>query len=230
MIFTLEETSIISDMTLALLEDTGFYQVNYYSGELFKFGKNKGCEFFSKKCIENDSETFDEFCHVNGQPKCTHSRTHKGKCFVFEDYSNIPEEFQYFSNPKKGGSSVINFCPFSEVQYFYANYNPDSCKYGKSYLNGEYGQILGDNSFCFLSSLLPSSSELEEKSQAICYEVECDPNKKELIVKVGDEKLTCPKEGGNTTFPGYKGILECPRYIDFSLKIVIKFVMKYSVV
>ena len=30
MIFTLEETSIISDMTLALLEDTGFYQVNYY--------------------------------------------------------------------------------------------------------------------------------------------------------------------------------------------------------
>ena len=45
--------------------------------------------------------------------------------------------------------------------------------------------------------------------------MECDPNKKELIVKVGDEKLICPKEGGNTTFPGYKGILECPRYIDF---------------
>ena len=52
----------ISDITLALLEDTGFYKVNYFSGGLFKFGKNKGCEFFTKKCIENDKANFGEFC------------------------------------------------------------------------------------------------------------------------------------------------------------------------
>ena len=33
--------SAISDITLALFEDSGFYKVNYYSGGLFKFGKNK---------------------------------------------------------------------------------------------------------------------------------------------------------------------------------------------
>ena len=36
----------MSDITLGLFEDSGFYKVNYYSGGLFKFGKNKGCEFF----------------------------------------------------------------------------------------------------------------------------------------------------------------------------------------
>ena len=38
----------ISDITLAVLEDTGYYKVNYYTGGLFRFGKNQGCAFFSK--------------------------------------------------------------------------------------------------------------------------------------------------------------------------------------
>lgn len=38
---------VISDISLALLEDTGFYKVNYFSGGLFKFGKNKGCKFLN---------------------------------------------------------------------------------------------------------------------------------------------------------------------------------------
>ena len=43
----------MSDITLALFEDSGFYKVNYYSGGLFKFGKNKGCKFFNRKCLYN---------------------------------------------------------------------------------------------------------------------------------------------------------------------------------
>ena len=39
--------SAISDITLALFEDSGFYKVNYYSGGLFKFGKGAGCRFFN---------------------------------------------------------------------------------------------------------------------------------------------------------------------------------------
>ena len=36
---------VISDITLALLEDTGFYKIKYYTGGLFRFGKNQGCAF-----------------------------------------------------------------------------------------------------------------------------------------------------------------------------------------
>ena len=48
----------ISDITLALFEDSGFYKVNYYSGGLFKFRKDKGCDFFDTKCIVNGKATF----------------------------------------------------------------------------------------------------------------------------------------------------------------------------
>ena len=33
----------ISEITLALLEDSGWYKANYYTGGLMRFGKNKGC-------------------------------------------------------------------------------------------------------------------------------------------------------------------------------------------
>ena len=58
------------------------------------------------------------------------------------------------------------------------DYYPSSCKIGSSTLTSEYGEIIGDNSFCFISSLLPSTSRKEDSSQAICYQVECDENKK----------------------------------------------------
>jgi hypothetical protein len=56
---------VLSDMTLAFLEDLGFYQVNYYTGGLFRFGKNEGCAFLQKKCIydKGHSTSFpNEFC------------------------------------------------------------------------------------------------------------------------------------------------------------------------
>ena len=42
----------ISEITLASLEDLEYYEVNYYTGGLMRFGKNKGCTFFSEDCIE----------------------------------------------------------------------------------------------------------------------------------------------------------------------------------
>ena len=35
---------VMSNISIALFEDTGYYKVNYYSGGLFKYGKNKGCD------------------------------------------------------------------------------------------------------------------------------------------------------------------------------------------
>ena len=38
-----QEEMAISEFTLALLEDSGWYKPKYYTGGLFRFGKNKGC-------------------------------------------------------------------------------------------------------------------------------------------------------------------------------------------
>jgi len=45
--------NLISEISLALFEDSGWYKVNYELANLFLWGKDKGCDFldFSKKCI-----------------------------------------------------------------------------------------------------------------------------------------------------------------------------------
>ena len=41
----------ISNITLSLLEDTGWYSVNYETAQNIIWGKNRGCDFLNKKCI-----------------------------------------------------------------------------------------------------------------------------------------------------------------------------------
>ena len=206
----------ISDITLALFEDSGFYKVNYYSGGLFKFGKNKGCDFFSKKCMENGKAAFDEFCDIKNEPKCSSSRTLKSSCYI----NNYPKDienkgYQYFSNPKQGGFFSANYCPVPYELHDSKNYYPTHCQLGTSILSKEYGETIGENSFCFMSSLLPESSLNEINQMAICYEVECDTNNNNIIVKLGNEKIICPTEGGVIdNVKGYKGSIECPKYND----------------
>ena len=214
MISTHYNDNLISDITLALFEDTGFYKVNYYSGGLFKFGKNKGCDFLNQKCINNGKILSEEFCGEPTVPKCSSSRLSKGTCRVY-DYSGIatiPSQYQYFENPNYGGFMAANFCPISEYDRGNSDYYPENCKYGTSSLSSNYGEKMGDNSFCFVSSL--SSSGRESGERAICYEVRCDSSVKRIIVKVGSQEISCPNQGGSVSPSGFSGKLTCPKYTD----------------
>ena len=44
---TLGVDEVLSEFTLAFLEDTGLYKVNYYTGGLMKNGRNKGCKYIN---------------------------------------------------------------------------------------------------------------------------------------------------------------------------------------
>ena len=204
----------ISDITLALFEDTGFYKVNYYSGGLFKFGKNKGCSFFNKNCIENERATFDEFCHSMKEPICSSSKALKSSCYIVDYDSNLPKEYRYFSIPNKGGFFAAEYCPVPLEIYYENNYFPNHCKIGKSHLPAEYGESIGKDSLCFMSSLLPISSSTAVNSKIpICYITQCDSVNKNIIIKLGSEKITCPNEGGILYNPsGFKGNIVCPKY------------------
>ena len=45
---TYNEEEVISEFTLALLEDSTYYKPNYYTGGLMRYGKGKGCDFVKK--------------------------------------------------------------------------------------------------------------------------------------------------------------------------------------
>jgi len=53
--------NLISDITLALFEDSGWYKVDYKMSNLFLWGKGAGCGFFdtSKKCIQPKNQIFE---------------------------------------------------------------------------------------------------------------------------------------------------------------------------
>ena len=58
------EEQVISEFTLALLEDSGYYKANYYTGGLMQYGRNKGCSFLYSKCLGkygNDPTYENEF-------------------------------------------------------------------------------------------------------------------------------------------------------------------------
>ena len=211
--------NILSDITLALFEDSGFYKVEYYSGGLFKFGKNKGCEFINKKCILDEEILFkDEFCNILNQPICSSSKISKGLCLI-NNYENeiIPIDYQYFKNPNQGGFKEVDYCPVGNINSsnYKDNYYPTNCKYGSEKLAHIYGEEIGDNSFCFIISLLPTSSNKKENSQAICYKIECNNNKKEIIVHIGSFIINCPNKGGNIVNPsGFRGEIKCPKFFD----------------
>ena len=207
--------STTSDITLGLFEDTGFYKVNYYSGGLFKFGKNKGCAFFNKKCIENEKANFEEFCHIKNEAKCSSSRSLKTSCYLIDYYASLPKDYQYFSNPNRGGFFAADYCPVPLEIYYENDHFPNHCQFGKSYLPNEYGENISKESLCFMSSLLPENSASITSLIPICYSVECDLSTKNIIVKIGSKRIFCPSIGGIIYNPsGFKGSIECPKYND----------------
>ena len=218
MISTDFQEKVISDITLALFEDTGFYKVNYYTGGLFKFGKNKGCDFLNKRCIINEYSQFNEFCEKESEPKCSYSRSIKSSCYIHDYTNELSSEYQYFSNPKRGGFFAADYCPVPFESHPSNYYYPKHCLIGKSDDSNIYGEKLGNNSFCFISSLLPNNSESSVSTNAICYEVECDSINKKIIVKIDSNKIICPTEGGIIYPDGFKGSLECPHYYDICPK------------
>ena len=115
------EEQVISEFTLALLEDSEYYKANYFTGGLMRYGKNKGCSFLKEKCVNGtheinpyfENEFYDSINSENLiDPSCSsgrQSRTYNA-WWIHED---IPKNFQYFENETFGGWPPADYCPIS---------------------------------------------------------------------------------------------------------------------
>ena len=112
------DEEVISEFTLALLEDTGYYKPNYYTGGLMRYGKGKGCDFVKKKCVISgninttfENEFFDTFLSPYGiDSSCSSNRQSRTYQFLGE-YEDIPSYYRYFENEKLGGDPAADYCP-----------------------------------------------------------------------------------------------------------------------
>ena len=218
---------VISDITLAVFEDSNWYKVNYYSGGLFKTGKNEGYNFLFGDCVNKNNEESNfklEFCNNQRDPFCSPGLIDRGYCYlgIYPEDENIPKKYQYYSNPLKGGWDIANYCPVMQNDYEKANnfYYYSRCNIIGKENYTEIGEKLSNTSFCFMSSLVKSSLSEEIKSKysnekAICYEViQCDNTLKHYTIKIGETEFTC--ENGNNIesyeIEGFEGKITCPPY------------------
>ena len=112
------EEQVISEFTLAVLEDSGYYKANYYTGGLMRYGKNKGCEFLKEKCVISneinskfENEFFDSIAGVNSVDSSCSSGRQSRTYNYFVTANNLLEEYQYFEDPNVAGYEPADFCP-----------------------------------------------------------------------------------------------------------------------
>ena len=241
-----QEEMVISEITLALLEDSGWYKINYFTGGLMRFGKNKGCDFFQKNCLDSyyNTQFENEFFDFNERysPSCSAGRQSRTYT-VLNIYNTIDNTYWYnFKNENEGiyysgAMYTTDYCPThgqrndetnngyftGNCKYGYGNFgynvyyiNPETGQleagYPNSELPQELGEIYSNTSFCFMSSLVPTGKYQLYNSipHPMCYQIYC--SSLSLTIKVNNDLVVCPREGGNVQIEGYDGFINCPDY------------------
>ena len=181
---------VISEFTLALLEDSGWYKVNYYTGGLMRYGKNKGCSFLTNDCCDNQGKTLfkNEFFDTEdvNKPSCSSGRLSRTYNKYTTYNASLIQYYRILNNANNIGGFTINsdYCfGFTTIDaeendndLYVGNCKLGSPKYGSqiiykdnnNYINGDFQEILGEkythNSFCVLSEAYPKGLSENEIS------------------------------------------------------------------
>ena len=170
----------ISEFTLALLDDSGWYKINYYTGGLMRYGKNKGCDFLNKDCLNSTFPYFkNEFFDINDLnniPGCSSGRQSRVYgSYESSGYYDFQGDFEVYNrfHFRKSSFDIADYClvyDSKNEEETASGHYVGSCNRG----NGGYGTYIiynnrklknsvleekglgekyGYNSFCILSSV-----------------------------------------------------------------------------
>ena len=189
-------TNILSHLTLALFEDSGWYLANYTMGRMNPWGLGAGCDFVNQPCLSTDSAgsaivpTYGEgyFCTDASARGCSPALTHKLACSVIDYFyiqpQTLPEDrFQYFSNePSLGGPRQADYCPLFGSTFGGLDAEQLACTDTRNAdsLN-IYSEVYGSGSQC-----IPTDS-----GDGRCYRTACVKDEMALRINVRGEWLTC---------------------------------------
>lgn len=199
---------VYSKISLALFEDSGWYQVDYSYGEQTTWGSNKGCEFIIDQCIIDKQAKFSEFCNISTSiTQCDHTHTYKGTCTLTDLNSPIPTQYQYFNDPYIGGNdSLADYCPY--IQPLQTGSCLDIGEESSSINEDDYGESVCENCKCLEGTYVNQLSKKAIHLHAGCHKVTCEGNI--AVIHIGQEIVFCDPSGGKVAVRGYDGYLFCP--------------------
>ncbi|XP_016375681.1 leishmanolysin-like peptidase [Sinocyclocheilus rhinocerous] len=128
------QNRVFSRITLAIMEDTGWYRANYSMAENLEWGRFLGCDFVMKSCKfwidqhRHTRPTLSPYCDsVRSAPlqlTCRQDQLAVAVCNLQKFPHALPVEYQYFDHipgvpeedlPAYGGAvEIADYCPFSQ--------------------------------------------------------------------------------------------------------------------
>ena len=211
----------ISNLSLSILDDTGWYEVNYSMAEPYSYGDGKSMqteplkEFpivapqvsFPKHYLCWD-EQVQSMCHHDFRSKayCSPSTAWScpGKGFDDSQACKMSSFVNPYNRPVRGARS--------EFDYLYFKVGNVSARCEDEELNGLdmnnlTGEEYGSDSMCVLSTL---GANAEEKvPQARCHVMKCDANDV-IEIMIGNQTKYCHSANQKVVFEGYEGYVICP--------------------
>jgi len=200
---SVSERSVLTNITLALFEDSGWYTVDHSYAKYLMWGYKKGCDFVYNRCNSSWPVGEGYFCTLDkrGAEGCTYDRKGIGVC-DFRFWTTIPEKYRYFADEHVGGPvEYADYCPFTYETFF--------CE-TKSSQSSSYGDVSGTGSRCFLSTLTDNPDATAKQPEAPkCYPHHCiTPDS--YAVKIGSYWYPCPSGGNVSDVISFSGSLSCP--------------------
>jgi len=179
----------ISELTLAVLESSGWYYPDYSYAEPDNYGAGQGCGFINSKCSSSGS-AFEEFCTKTGERGCFSSGMSGGLC---------------------GSDKNADGCKYYIPSSNYDCENDDADRYTRLAELQVFGR--GKGSRCFDGTL---STRSNDKKNSFCFRYNCagSGSGTQLEVQVGNKKVVC-KHQGKMSVPGYEGSINCPDPLSF---------------
>jgi leishmanolysin len=193
--------AVYSDLSLAVLADSGWYSVSFEYSDKIIWGFHKGCQFIQEKCLDHGLPAFEEFCKPDQRETCTFDLEGIGKCEVFLQ-EELEEAFQYF-NDSTGGDFFADFCPVVKGNYFCEENEEENHRENHRV---DRGEKKCEDCRCVEGSLGKNSSF--EENLPGCFEVFCLG--RELLLKVDGQEVLCFEKGQIVQVEGFQGNLICP--------------------
>ena len=180
-----------SVLTLALMEDSGWYKANYTAADTLRWGRNKGCDF-TQTCGPVSSSGW---CSLGARLSCTFDRSAFGNCSIrgfpsLEGCAVVPASYHCNLFMGESATGIGGSCGGRDC----------------------YGSATTQASACFESTLQNAEYVITNHRGVGCYEYECGGASSSPTLRIRDPAgtwRTCSQ--ANEAFgdiQGYQGSLQ----------------------
>ena len=194
---------VFSRITLALMEDSGWYRANYEMAENLDWGQKAGCLFAQNSCRAwmdyqtRVNSSISPYCTQlsfknHTQTGCTHNYHGVGICNMVKYKTPLPIVYQYFdflpgvNTPDHYGGKIMlaDYCPYYQELDWKNNgrtIRGSSCKHETNMPSSDKNyalEVYGMDSSCFLHGKAWMQESCSKISTAVdwgsgCYSYEC---------------------------------------------------------